>query len=619
MNIVEGFRWFREEFKPLDRNGKNLFIKGKAIVPTISRNKRRYLEKELQASARTLTGKPMDVNHAVDVWEDQKQYHEDTYGKGSFEVKKPKHVGNVLYGEYEDGAVEYVAQINDPEYREKLIDRRDMTLEQYRAKHGKDPVYGVSISASFRYPEEGKDILTPIGIVFERLSLVEDPERPGVVGTTIRVMETEGEKQRGEAEIVDMLLEYKYTVDDSLREMNTMSEKELDFASVDTLNPQNKHLRDSLLREMDEETEETGHYDKDDEEEEDSSEETVEAEQMDEEPEKDEEDSSDVEESIDTDETVEEKCPDEDKEDETEETVDETPLSDVTLETVTDILEEEPDTSLEEERRLFEIRVEKQRQDGINKRVSENLKIVSGNMSKLHDLVKQNTGINGDKVSEVADKMRETRGTLKDIQSRLEEKAGVDKVVKLKETVEQHVSELEKVKDAVKEGDAITLQLVETVTGFTNLMDSYNSVVDEYKTQLDSSEQKVTELESKITELEKKDYTSLLEAQLKEAEDKITLLETKDYTSELEQKLENQKLEYEAKLKEIAEKDYTSAIEAQITELFEKFKRVDSLEEKMESITHDIGGNFKSTETDEPIPDEKTGYEHLENPEYQNI
>ena len=183
--MYEKFSWFRDDVKLTSQVGNKIRIKGRALYATVSRNDRKYIADELLRSARTLANKPIDVNHAVSRWEALAE-------AGHTHEPKPKLIGHVLDADYEDGYIEYIAEINDSEYVAKLKDREALTKESYIEKWGKDPIYGVSVDAVYRYPQnesEKTDLVTPLGIQFIRLSLVEDPEKPGVRDTTIEIME----------------------------------------------------------------------------------------------------------------------------------------------------------------------------------------------------------------------------------------------------------------------------------------------------------------------------------------------------------------------------------------------------------------------------------------------
>ena len=188
--LYEAFRWYRPDIRVTSQTGGKIHIRGKAIYPTVSRNNRQYIEEELKKAARTLAGKPIDVNHEADYWLIGQRKAEAAGER--YTVPKPTYKGHVVDAEYEDGAIEYVAEINHPEYVAKLKDMKNLTAAEYREAWEKDPIYGVSISANFRYAREGATDtpVTPLGINFVRLSLVEDPETPGVRGTSIEFMET---------------------------------------------------------------------------------------------------------------------------------------------------------------------------------------------------------------------------------------------------------------------------------------------------------------------------------------------------------------------------------------------------------------------------------------------
>lgn len=186
--IYESFRWLRDDLSYAGPIGKKAQFKGVALYPTISGNHREYVAKELEASARTLVGKPVTLNHNSDVM-----------------------LGNVRWAEHEDGRIEYVIELKSGEYIQKLRDKTNMSVEEYVDKWDKQPVYGVSVEANYRYHDEqcsddGVCKITPYGIIFNALSLVEDPEVPGVDGTTIELMEMVHEQSVDEARIVWFLL-----------------------------------------------------------------------------------------------------------------------------------------------------------------------------------------------------------------------------------------------------------------------------------------------------------------------------------------------------------------------------------------------------------------------------
>jgi hypothetical protein len=232
MSALESFSWFRSDVKATTSVGNKVRIKGKALFPTISGNKRQYIADELLRAARTLANVPIDVNHEYDLWQNVRDANE-ALGR-PFNEAPPKYKGNVVDADYEDGYVEYVAEINHPEYAQKIRDRQaimegGLTLEAYRKKWGKDPIYGVSISASYRSSDKMGEVNTPHGIIFRRLSLVEEPEKPGVQGTTLSVMETLNEQSIAEASTVSLLLrDYAPSLVESYQQevMNKMTGKE---------------------------------------------------------------------------------------------------------------------------------------------------------------------------------------------------------------------------------------------------------------------------------------------------------------------------------------------------------------------------------------------------------
>lgn len=183
--LYEKYSWFRDDFKYAGPNGSKAQFKGVALLPVVSGNGKKYVEEELHRSARTLVGKRVDLNH------------------NSQKVK-----GNVSWAEFEDSRIEYVMEIHDKEYVEKLRDRERLSKESYVKKWGRDPIYGVSVEANYRYHDEqcrgGRCTVEPHGIIFNALSIVEDPERPGVQGTTIEeIRETQ---TRQEQSIIETLV-----------------------------------------------------------------------------------------------------------------------------------------------------------------------------------------------------------------------------------------------------------------------------------------------------------------------------------------------------------------------------------------------------------------------------
>ena len=190
--ILESFRWLPPGDMRIKKGaGKKLIIRGRALFAGgVSRNLRKYVKEELVRAARTLIGKPVTINH-------------DSHSI----------VGHVIDAEEEENAIEYVAEVNRHEYVQKLQDRKSMKPESYYKKWMVYPVSGVSVEADYRhnrcvecgeqfYDQESFEAhmwdrhkqknfkFEPRGIIMKALSLVEPPEKPGVPGTTIELMET---------------------------------------------------------------------------------------------------------------------------------------------------------------------------------------------------------------------------------------------------------------------------------------------------------------------------------------------------------------------------------------------------------------------------------------------
>lgn len=212
--ILESYSWLTSDMTVNDAPGNKVIIRGPALFSFekffkkgVSRNKRRYIQSEVVRSARTLKNVPIDVNHEISLWEERGEI-------GS----KPVHKGHVIFGEEENGTVEYTAEINHKEYVQKIRDtdkvrKGVMTEKQYFNKWLKAPIVGVSVDADFlkltcsrcgerfevfelykhhmAHAHGLKDVsLQPFGITFKRLSLVEPPEQPGVLGADFEIVET---------------------------------------------------------------------------------------------------------------------------------------------------------------------------------------------------------------------------------------------------------------------------------------------------------------------------------------------------------------------------------------------------------------------------------------------
>jgi len=147
----ESFKWFGEIKHTPETNN---LIHGKALHPirTVHPEEwpevREYLEEELRRSAHTLVGKPLFLNHHHPL------------------------PGDVLTAEYRDGAIEYVAKLDDQEILGKI--------GQGKINH---------CSVEFEWDSlERVNGFSPRNITFTGLSLLENFE-PGDPFTTVEVWE----------------------------------------------------------------------------------------------------------------------------------------------------------------------------------------------------------------------------------------------------------------------------------------------------------------------------------------------------------------------------------------------------------------------------------------------
>jgi len=148
----ESFSWVGSI--DLDSDGGNL-IRGKAIHPTKTFHPEDwetpvcvYLEEELGKAAHGLAGRPLFLDHLYPV------------------------DGKVLGAEYEDGAVEYVAELND----ERVLDWiRDGTLKHCSIQYDWSSLTKV-------------DGVAPRGIEFDHLALLKNLQ-PGDTQTTVEIWE----------------------------------------------------------------------------------------------------------------------------------------------------------------------------------------------------------------------------------------------------------------------------------------------------------------------------------------------------------------------------------------------------------------------------------------------
>jgi len=158
---AESFSWIGD-LKPFGRN----LIRGKALHPikTIHPGEwpstRVYLEEELEKAAHSLAGTPLKLDHIV-------------------ELPPPN---RVLAAEYEDGAVEYVAEVS-PDVRERILSGR---------------IHSVSVEYDWRTMLKLNGV-APQGITFTGLSLLERFP-PGDPEATVELWESYVAHRRGLSE-----------------------------------------------------------------------------------------------------------------------------------------------------------------------------------------------------------------------------------------------------------------------------------------------------------------------------------------------------------------------------------------------------------------------------------
>jgi len=177
--IKESFRWLTPESFKVESIGKNTVkVRGVALrADAISKNNRKYVKEELVKAARTWINKPVTINHDAN-----------------------RIAGHIDWMEFEDPLLEYLMTIKKQPY-----------VDMFR-NHDKK-IKGVSVEADYLYnrcakcgehfyDEEAwqnhmvekhllKDLPTePHGIKGTFLSVVVDPEVPGVPGTTTELWET---------------------------------------------------------------------------------------------------------------------------------------------------------------------------------------------------------------------------------------------------------------------------------------------------------------------------------------------------------------------------------------------------------------------------------------------
>ena len=114
--IKESYSWIVPEWTTEALGKDSIKVKGIALTSdVISKNRRKYLDEELKMAARTLSGKPLTLNHNDKLI-----------------------LGHVVHAEYENGAIEYIGQVKREPYVTMLRNH--------------DPkVKGVSVQAGFTH------------------------------------------------------------------------------------------------------------------------------------------------------------------------------------------------------------------------------------------------------------------------------------------------------------------------------------------------------------------------------------------------------------------------------------------------------------------------------------
>lgn len=148
--VKEQFRWAQSKLALFKTDPNAKHYKVEALFPVESMNRNIYTEEELIKAARTLIGKPVNLNH-----------------------KQPLEGVEIADAEYEDGAVECILKVED-ENLQRMIDGEE--------------IIHVSVEADFREAEVANGI-KPKGLVFTGLALLTKDVLPGVPLTRIMSIE----------------------------------------------------------------------------------------------------------------------------------------------------------------------------------------------------------------------------------------------------------------------------------------------------------------------------------------------------------------------------------------------------------------------------------------------
>ena len=151
----EKFQWAKPIFNLIKQDEKAKYYKVEALFPIVSMNRNVYTEEELIRAARTLIGQPVNLNHEV-----------------------PLEGVEIFDAEYEDGAVEVLLRVENPEIQ-RMIENGE--------------ILHVSIEASCRTTSiqvlDGEVGFGCEGLVFTGLALLTKNVLPGVPLTRIEPVE----------------------------------------------------------------------------------------------------------------------------------------------------------------------------------------------------------------------------------------------------------------------------------------------------------------------------------------------------------------------------------------------------------------------------------------------
>jgi len=149
-SIMEAFRWAKkyEIDQELTRTRDGLWIRGQALFPVCSLNRRCYSREEIKKMARTAIGKPIMVNHGDPPYE------------GLI-------IGRIEDAEEEGGKLEFIGVITDKEWIKRI---EAMNPEERK----------LSIAANPREVIRKRGREYPVGLVIDEISIIVPPAEPGV-------------------------------------------------------------------------------------------------------------------------------------------------------------------------------------------------------------------------------------------------------------------------------------------------------------------------------------------------------------------------------------------------------------------------------------------------------